>query len=173
MRLSSEEAHACLVKDYSDGGVRLQANRFEVPDDFVLVFAPHEPAQRGRYRVVWCCGKDVGAKHRCCVIFQEAKHAPLMALCRCFQCSVARSAAAVAYPLFFYCLRLREEMPAIAVITMLAPISASSRIMSGGIPIASRAMRASSNAVAVAAIMLRIRSTVVIAPRCKGIFTGR
>jgi hypothetical protein len=62
MRLSSEEAHACLVKDYSDGGVRLQANRFEVPDDFVLVFAPHEPAQRGRYRVVWCCGKDVGAK---------------------------------------------------------------------------------------------------------------
>jgi hypothetical protein len=32
---------------------------------------------------------------------------------------------------------------------------------------------ASSNAVVVAAIMLRIRSTVVIAPRCKGIFTGR
>ena len=31
-----------LVKDYSDGGVRLQLNDFENPDDFVLLFAPNE-----------------------------------------------------------------------------------------------------------------------------------
>src|SRR4029077_15348650 len=38
------EEHACLVKDYSDGGVRLQLNDFEIPDDFVLLFAPNELA---------------------------------------------------------------------------------------------------------------------------------
>ena len=56
------EEHPCLVKDYSDGGVRLQLNGFEVPDDFALLFAPHEPAQSGRYKVVWRLGRDVGAK---------------------------------------------------------------------------------------------------------------
>jgi hypothetical protein len=54
--------HPCLVKDYSDGGVRLQPNGFEVPDDFALLFAPNEPARSGRYKVVWRLGKDVGAK---------------------------------------------------------------------------------------------------------------
>ena len=39
-----------LVKDYSDGGVRLQLNRFEIPDDFALLLAPNEPARSGRYR---------------------------------------------------------------------------------------------------------------------------
>ena len=48
-------------------------------------------------------------------------------------------------------------MPAIMT---LAAIRASSRTMSGGIPMLSRAMRASSSAVAVAAITLRIRSTI-------------
>ena len=48
--------HPCLVKDYSDGGVRLQPNGFEVPDDFSLLFAPNEPARSGRYRVVWRLG---------------------------------------------------------------------------------------------------------------------
>jgi hypothetical protein len=56
------EEHACLVKDYSDGGVRLQRNDFEIPDDFVLLFAPSELAQSGRYKVVWRLGRDVGAK---------------------------------------------------------------------------------------------------------------
>jgi hypothetical protein len=56
------EEHPCLVKDYSDGGVRLQPNGFEIPDDFALLFAPNEPARSGRYKVVWRLGKDVGAK---------------------------------------------------------------------------------------------------------------
>ena len=47
-----------------------------------------------------------------------------------------------------YCLTLREEMPATAAIIMLAPINASSRTMSGGIPMSSRAISASNSAVA-------------------------
>jgi len=42
------EEHPCLVKDYSDGGVRLQLNGFEIPDDFELLFAPNELARSGR-----------------------------------------------------------------------------------------------------------------------------
>jgi hypothetical protein len=53
---------SCLVKDFSDGGVRLKSNGFEVPDEFVLLFSPNEPAQSGRYKVVWRLGNDVGAK---------------------------------------------------------------------------------------------------------------
>ena len=45
-----------------------------------------------------------------------------------------------------YCLTLREEMPATAAIIMLAPINASSRTMSGGIPMSSRAVSASNSA---------------------------
>jgi hypothetical protein len=33
------EERSCLVKDFSDGGVRLQLNGFGIPDDFALVFA--------------------------------------------------------------------------------------------------------------------------------------
>ena len=56
------QEHPCLVKDYSDGGVRLQPNGFEIPDDFALLFAPNEPARSGRYKVVWRLGADVGTK---------------------------------------------------------------------------------------------------------------
>ena len=59
-----------------------------------------------------------------------------------------------------YCLTLREEMPATAAIIMLAPINASSRTMSGGIPMSSRAISASNSAVATAAVNPRITSTV-------------
>ena len=63
------------------------------------------------------------------------------------------------HPAQGYCLTLREEMPATAII-MLAPINASSRTMSGGIPMSSRAISASNSAVATAAINPRITSTV-------------
>jgi hypothetical protein len=53
---------SCLVKDFSDGGVRLQTNGLEIPNEFVLLFAPNELAQSGRYKVVWRLGNDVGAK---------------------------------------------------------------------------------------------------------------
>jgi hypothetical protein len=58
-----------------------------------------------------------------------------------------------------YCFRLREGIAATAVIMTLAAIIASSRTMSGGIPMLSRAIRASSNAVATAAVNSRITST--------------
>jgi hypothetical protein len=58
---------SCLVKDFSDGGVRLQTNGLEIPDEFVLLFAPNDFAQSGRYKVVWRLGNDVGAKfHESC-----------------------------------------------------------------------------------------------------------
>jgi hypothetical protein len=56
------EERSCLVKDFPDGGVPLQLNGFEIPDDFTLLFAPNEPARSGNYKVVWRLGKDVGAK---------------------------------------------------------------------------------------------------------------
>ncbi len=56
------EEHHCLVKDLSDGGVRLQVKGFEIPDDFALLFAPNGPARSGKYKVVWRLGQDVGAK---------------------------------------------------------------------------------------------------------------
>jgi hypothetical protein len=56
------EERPCLVKDFSDGGVWLQLNGFEILDDFALLFAPNELAQSGRYKVVWRLGNDVGAK---------------------------------------------------------------------------------------------------------------
>jgi len=57
--------------------------------------------------------------------------------------------------------------------TTLAAISASSRTMTSGIPMASRAINAINSEVATAALMPRITSTVVAARRRKGIFTGR
>jgi hypothetical protein len=60
--IGQDEEHSCLVKDYSDGGVRLQPKGFQVPDDFALLFGPNEKAQSGRYKVVWRLGGDVGAK---------------------------------------------------------------------------------------------------------------
>ena len=56
------EERSCLVKDFSDGGVQLRLNGFEIPDNFALLFAPNEPARSGRYQVVWRLGKDVGAQ---------------------------------------------------------------------------------------------------------------
>lgn len=53
----------CKVIDVSDGGVRLQAFGFEVPDEFVLMLAGDGPAQDGRYSVIWRFGYDVGAKY--------------------------------------------------------------------------------------------------------------
>ena len=64
------------------------------------------------------------------------------------------------HPAQGYCLTFREEMAATAAIIMLAPINASSRTMSGGIPMSSRAISASNSAVATAAVNPRITSTV-------------
>jgi hypothetical protein len=75
-----DEEHFCLVKDFSDGGVRLQLNAFEIPDDFALLFAPNERARSGRYKVVWRMGKDVGAKFVGPFLSTQNKREPLIAL---------------------------------------------------------------------------------------------
>jgi len=54
-------AHACLVTDTSDGGVRLFAENIDVPDEFILVFADTGEAGR-KCRVVWRLDGEVGAE---------------------------------------------------------------------------------------------------------------
>jgi PilZ domain len=53
----------CLITDISDSGVRLHAEGYEVPDEFVLLFSDHSVLGRDRaYRVVWRLGYEVGAE---------------------------------------------------------------------------------------------------------------
>jgi PilZ domain-containing protein len=52
----------CVVTDISDGGVRVHANGFYVPDEFVLLIAGDGPFQNGTYRVIWRRDDEVGAK---------------------------------------------------------------------------------------------------------------
>jgi hypothetical protein len=52
----------CLVTDTSDGGVRVHANGFHVPDEFALLLSGYGPFQSGTYRVIWRRGEEVGAK---------------------------------------------------------------------------------------------------------------
>jgi len=50
----------CLVSDISDGGVRITAIGYTVPDEFGLRLTGH--AIPKYYRVVWRIGHDIGAK---------------------------------------------------------------------------------------------------------------
>ena len=50
----------CLVTETSDGGVRINAIGYKVPDEFGLRFPGSEPAKT--YKVIWRIGHDVGAK---------------------------------------------------------------------------------------------------------------
>jgi hypothetical protein len=53
----------CVVTDVSEGGVRVHANGFEVPDEFGLLLSGVDgPFQNGTYRVIWRIGQEVGAK---------------------------------------------------------------------------------------------------------------
>jgi hypothetical protein len=52
----------CVVTDISDGGVRVHANGFYVPDEFVLLIAGDGPFQNGTYRVIWRRDDEIGAK---------------------------------------------------------------------------------------------------------------
>lgn len=51
----------CWISDVSDGGVRLHAEGFEVPDEFMLVL-PGQAGGRRECRVVWRLGHEVGAE---------------------------------------------------------------------------------------------------------------
>lgn len=51
----------CWISDVSDGGVRLHAEGFEVPDEFVLLLSASAGGRR-ECRVVWRLGHEVGAE---------------------------------------------------------------------------------------------------------------
>jgi GMP synthase-like glutamine amidotransferase len=52
----------CLLIDISDSGIRLHAEAFEVPDDFVLLLEGEKgPAAARECRVVWRLGFEIGA----------------------------------------------------------------------------------------------------------------
>ena len=50
----------CLVTEMSDGGVRINAIGYKVPDEFGLRFPGNGPAKA--YKVIWRIGHDVGAR---------------------------------------------------------------------------------------------------------------
>ena len=52
----------CLVINISDGGVRLNAEGLDVPDEFVLLLSTDGVVRESVCKVVWRCGDEVGAK---------------------------------------------------------------------------------------------------------------
>ena len=46
----------------SDGGVRLNIEGLDVPDEFVLLVSNGGNVQEGAYEVVWRFGNELGAK---------------------------------------------------------------------------------------------------------------
>ena len=52
----------CLITDISDGGVRLHAEGFDVPDEFVLLLDGDLKSRERAYKVVWRLGYEIGAK---------------------------------------------------------------------------------------------------------------
>jgi PilZ domain len=55
-------AHDCLLIDMSDGGVRLNIEGLDVPDEFVLLISKDGRIHEGAYKVVWRLGSELGAK---------------------------------------------------------------------------------------------------------------
>jgi hypothetical protein len=53
-------ARSCVVTEISDGGVRITAHGYKVPDEFVLRFSENGPAKA--YKAIWRIGHDVGAR---------------------------------------------------------------------------------------------------------------
>jgi hypothetical protein len=51
----------CWISDISDGGVRLHAERMDVPDEFILVL-PGVNGERRECRVAWRLGHELGAE---------------------------------------------------------------------------------------------------------------
>ena len=52
----------CIVIDISDGGVRLNVEGLDVPDEFMLLISNDRKVQERAYKVVWRFGNEIGAK---------------------------------------------------------------------------------------------------------------
>jgi hypothetical protein len=52
----------CLVIDMSDGGVRLNVEGLNVPDEFVLLISNKGKVEERAYKVVWRFGNELGAE---------------------------------------------------------------------------------------------------------------
>jgi hypothetical protein len=52
----------CVVTDISCGGVRIDTNGFNVPDEFVLLLSGDGAAKDGTYSVIWRRDDEIGAK---------------------------------------------------------------------------------------------------------------
>ena len=52
----------CAVVDMSDGGVRLNVEGLDVPDEFVLLISNDRKVQERAYKVVWRFGNELGAQ---------------------------------------------------------------------------------------------------------------
>ena len=52
----------CLIINISDGGVRLNAEGLDVPDEFVLLLSTDGVIQENKCKVAWRYGDEVGAK---------------------------------------------------------------------------------------------------------------
>ena len=52
----------CTVVDISDGGVRLNVEGLDVPDEFVLLISNKGKIEESAYKVVWRFGNELGAQ---------------------------------------------------------------------------------------------------------------
>ena len=52
----------CLIIDMSDGGVRLNVEGLNVPDEFVLLISDKGKVEERPYKVVWRFGNELGAR---------------------------------------------------------------------------------------------------------------
>ena len=52
----------CTVVDMSDGGVRLNVEGLNVPDEFVLLISNKGKVEESAYKVVWRFGNELGAQ---------------------------------------------------------------------------------------------------------------
>ena len=52
----------CSVVDISDGGVRLNVEGLNVPDEFILLISNKGKVEERAYKVIWRFGNELGAQ---------------------------------------------------------------------------------------------------------------